>query len=57
MSRHWTFPVYGDVGAGGSDRTWEAAATINYKFTKGAVTGGWRHPDVDYDSGGFRLQP
>ena len=52
---HWTFSAYGDVGAGGSNRTWQAAAVVNYEFSWGAVAGGWRHLDVDYESGGLKL--
>jgi hypothetical protein len=55
LNRSWAFSVYGDVGAGGSNRTWQAVATASYDFTWGAVTGGWRHLDVDYDSSGMKL--
>ena len=55
MGQHWTYSVYGDVGAGGSDRTWQAAVAASYEFTWGAVVGGWRHLYVDYASGGLRL--
>ena len=55
LNRRWTLSVYGDVGAGGSNQTWQAAATASYEFTWGAVTGGWRHLDVDHDSSGMKL--
>jgi hypothetical protein len=54
-SRDWTLSVYGDIGAGGSDRTWQAAATVSYEFSWGAVTGGWRHLYVDYETSGLKL--
>ena len=55
LGQHWTASVYGDLGAGGSNRSWQAAATVNYEFTWGALVGGWRHLDVDFDSSGMKL--
>jgi hypothetical protein len=55
VGRHWTLSAYGDVGTGGSDLSWQAVAAVNYEFSWGAIAAGWRHLDVDYDSGGLKL--
>jgi hypothetical protein len=55
LGRDWTLSAYGDVGAGGSDRTWQAAATVSYAFSWGDVIGGWRHLYVDYENNGLKL--
>jgi hypothetical protein len=46
---------YGDAGAGGSDFTWQAMASLGYGFGWGYLNAGWRHLDVDYDSGSLKL--
>jgi hypothetical protein len=55
VGRHWTLSAYGDVGAGGSDQSWQAVAAVNYEFSWGAVAAGWRHLVVDYYSGSLKL--
>jgi hypothetical protein len=50
----WHLSVLGDVGAGGSDLTWEAAAGAGYDVSQCcALTLGYRHLDVDYESSEF----
>jgi hypothetical protein len=39
----WKALFYGDVGAGESDLTWQAAAGVSYAFGWGEVTGMWRY--------------
>jgi hypothetical protein len=53
ISGHWDAYVQGDVGTGGSNLSWQAIAVIDYRFTWGAVIGGWRHLDIDYNNGPF----
>jgi hypothetical protein len=55
VGRHWVFSAYGDVGAGGSDLSWQAAATVAYEFSWGSIVGGWRHLVLDYEKDGFRI--
>jgi hypothetical protein len=51
----WHMTYYGDAGAGGSDFTWQAMASVGYGFGWGYLKAGWRHLDVDYDSGSLKL--
>jgi len=56
LSPRWAVTGYGDVGGLGvsSDLTWQAVATINYRFTERvAVSAGYRHYAIDYDHDGF----
>lgn len=55
LSDRWSASLYGDVGAGGSNGTWQALASIGYHFQWGAIIGGWRHLSVDYDRNGLKL--
>lgn len=55
FKRNWVAKVYGDIGAGGSDATWQAAATIGYEFRWGSILAGWRHLMADYDNNGVRI--
>ena len=54
IADQWTFVGYADVGAGGSDSTWQAALGAQYAYSKDvAIKFGYRHLSVDYDKGGF----
>ncbi len=55
LSDHWDLGLYGDVGKGGSDFTWQAFASIGYRFSWGSIVGGWRHLYVDYDEDNLRI--
>lgn len=55
FKRNWVAKVYGDIGAGGSDATWQAAASIGYEFRWGSLLAGWRHLVADYDNNGIRI--
>lgn len=55
FNRNWVAKVYGDVGAGGSDASWQAAATIGYEFRWGSLLAGWRHLVADYDNNGVKI--
>jgi hypothetical protein len=51
----WSFVAYGDVGAGGSDSTWQVLLGGSYKVSDtGAVKFGYRFMAVDYDKDNFR---
>jgi len=50
----WHFFVLGDIGAGGSDLTWEAVSGAGYDVSQCCVlTLGYRHLDVDYETSDF----
>jgi len=49
LGERWTFSGRFDIGAGGSDLVWNAAALIDYRLGKwAAVFAGYRHLDYDY---------
>ena len=43
ISDQWTLAYYGDIGAGDTDLTWQAAVGADYKFDKWTLTFGYRH--------------
>jgi len=47
----WFVPYYLDVGAGGSDLTWQGIAGIGYAFRWGEVVAAWRYLSYDLPSG------
>jgi hypothetical protein len=49
LSDRWFVPYYGDIGAGGSDSTWQVAAGVGYAFEWGDVMLLYRH--LEYDQG------
>ena len=54
IADQWTFVGYGDVGAGGSDSTWQAALGAQYAYSKDvAIKLGYRYLSVDYNKNGF----
>jgi hypothetical protein len=55
LGDHWQLGYYADAGAGGSDFTWQAVASLGYGFVWGSLKGGWRHLYVDYDSGSLKF--
>lgn len=55
LSGNWVAALYGDVGAGGSDWTWQAVANIGYEFPWGSFLGGWRHLVADHDKDSLRI--
>jgi len=49
LGNRWTFSGRLDVGAGGSDLVWNAAAVLDYRLGSwAAVFFGYRHMDYDY---------
>lgn len=55
LDEHWDLGLYGDIGTGGSDLTWQLFGSIGYRFSWGSITGGWRHLVVDYDKDKLRI--
>ncbi|MDH4149754.1 MAG: hypothetical protein OEW79_01515 [Betaproteobacteria bacterium] len=55
FGNRWTASAYGDVGAGGSNTTWQAAATVGYEFQWGSLLAGWRYLVADYDNNGLKI--
>ena len=57
IAERWTLVGYADVGGFGvgSEFSWQAAAGINYEFSRTVVGKfGYRYMSVDYDNDGFR---
>ena len=52
LSDRWYLTYYGDVGAGDSDLTWQAAAAVNYRLEKVALSLGYRYIEWDFDDFG-----
>ncbi len=49
----WALNIYGDVGGGDSDLTWQVQATLAYWFTPSfSVAGGYRHLAYEWDGHG-----
>ena len=49
LGERWKFSGRFDIGAGGSDLVWNAAAVVDYRLGKwAAVFFGYRHLDYDY---------
>ena len=46
--RRWFVPFYVDVGAGDSDRTYQAMTGLGYRFGWGEMVGQWRYLDYDF---------
>jgi hypothetical protein len=50
-SREWYVPFYVDVGTGGSDLTWQAAAGVGYNHGNWTFNALWRYLDYNFDDG------
>jgi hypothetical protein len=55
FGEHWSAMLLADVGGGGSDIAWQGVAAVAYRFSWGAVTGGWRALHTDRDTEDFLL--
>lgn len=54
VSQHTTLAVYGDLGAGASDFTWQTVIGVQQQISDHwRLSAGWRHYAVDYDKGQF----
>ena len=52
VTDRWSWRAYADIGAGGSDLTWQALGTVNYRFSDTLqLQVGYRYLSVDYDDG------
>lgn len=55
LNDRWSATAMADVGGsgGGSDRTWQAVATVGYQINdRWSVRGGWRHISVEKEMSG-----
>ncbi len=56
FTKHIGVSARGDIGSGGSNHTWNAAASIGYRFifegSSLTVAAGYKGQGIDYDSGG-----
>ena len=49
-----TLTLYGDMGAGSSDFTWQASAGVRHRIgSRWELVAAWRHYAIDYDKGDF----
>lgn len=55
FARRWSVLVYGDVGAGDSDLTWQASAMLGFHFTNWGLGFGYRILDYDLEDGSDEL--
>lgn len=49
FNENWYLPYHADIGAGGSDLTWQLFAAIGYRFSWGDVRLGYRYLNYDLD--------
>ena len=49
--KNWFVPYYLDVGAGGSDLTWQGIAGLGYAFHWGEIVAAWRYLYYNFPSG------
>ncbi len=58
LSERWLLTLRGDIGGFGvgSDLTWNVAARLGYRLSERTTLAfGYRHLDIDYDSGKLEL--
>jgi hypothetical protein len=48
LNERWYLHYYADIGAGDSDRTWQALGGVNYRFSKVHATLGYAYLDWDF---------
>ena len=51
LNEKWYLPLYGDIGTGDSDVTWQLGAGFGYRFDKVNVTVAYRYLKYEFDSG------
>jgi hypothetical protein len=49
LNEKWYIPYYADIGAGGSNLTWQLYAAIGYMFNWGDIRLGYRYLEYDQD--------
>lgn len=55
LGDRWAIAGYADVGAGGSDLTWQAMASVDYAMSRDvAMKVGYRYFKVEYDKSDFK---
>jgi hypothetical protein len=55
FAQRWSVRVYGDVGAGDSDLTWQASAMLGFQFENWGLGFGYRILDYDFEDGSDEL--
>lgn len=55
FARRWSLQLYGDVGAGDSDLTWQASAMLGFHFTSWGLGFGYRILDYELEDGADEL--
>lgn len=55
LSGPWELFAQGDVGAGGSDLSYQAIGALGYRWNWGGVFVGYRHLHADYEDGPYKL--
>ena len=56
FAEHWVLAVRADVGAGGSNITYQWYATTGYQFSWGALLAGWRDLYIDRGQGSAQMR-
>jgi hypothetical protein len=56
MAKHWLAHLRADIGAGGSNFTWQGYAAGGYQFSWGGLLAGWRYLYIDKGEGSLRLK-
>lgn len=49
LTENWYLPYHADIGAGGSDFTWQLFAGVGYRFSWGDIRFGYRHLSYEFD--------
>jgi hypothetical protein len=49
LNENWYIPYYADIGAGGSNLTWQLYAGIGYMFSWGDIKLAYRYLEYDQD--------
>ena len=56
FSNKWLLHLRGDLGAGGSNVSWQAYAGLGYEFSWGALMAGYRHLYIDKGEGSLQTK-
>jgi hypothetical protein len=56
VAKHWIAHLRGDVGAGGSNITYQWYAATGYQFGWGALLAGWRYLYIDKGEGSLQMK-
>lgn len=55
IANRWSGTVLADYGFGDSESVWQIFATVGYEFSWGALTGGYRYINLDYETDSYKI--